>query len=95
VATKTVLVDDINGKEDEVRTVRLTYDGVQYSIDLGKASRVSLDAALRPFLQHARSRGDDRPARIRAWATDNGFEVPSRGRIPKDVEAAYEEAIHG
>src|SRR3954454_15013071 len=29
------------------------------------------------------------PKLIRAWATDNGISVPTRGRIPGDVERQY------
>ena len=32
------------------------------------------------------------PKVIRAWATDNGIAVPSRGRIPGEVERQYDEA---
>ncbi|KAJ1684545.1 hypothetical protein LUZ63_020300 [Rhynchospora breviuscula] len=29
---------------------------------------------------------------IREWARGNGFEVPERGRLPKEVKEAYESA---
>lgn len=29
---------------------------------------------------------------IRAWAADNGYKVSSRGRIPQEVQDAYEQA---
>ena len=32
------------------------------------------------------------PKVIRAWATENGIEMPARGRIPTDVERQYNEA---
>src|SRR3954447_6827180 len=32
------------------------------------------------------------PKAIRAWATENGIEMPARGRIPTDVERQYNEA---
>ena len=31
-------------------------------------------------------------ADIRAWARDNGYEVPDRGRVSADVRAAYDAA---
>lgn len=34
----------------------------------------------------------ERTAAIRQWARDNGYEVSSRGRIHKDVVAAYNKA---
>ena len=39
-------------------------------------------------------RDDGRAARMRAWANDNGFDLPALGRIPKEVVEAYHEA-HG
>lgn len=98
MASRTVLVDDLNGKEDDVRTVRLTYDGTAYTLDLGKTSRVALDAALRPFLTHARSRprdGESEASKIRSWARVNGVQVPPRGKIPADVLTQYKEATGG
>src|SRR6187399_1679023 len=32
------------------------------------------------------------PKVIRAWATENGIEMPARGRIPTDIERRYNEA---
>jgi len=31
-------------------------------------------------------------AEVRAWAKDNGHEVPDRGRVPQEVRDAYEAA---
>lgn len=98
MASKTVLVDDLDGSERDVRTVRLSVDGTQYSLDLGPASRKLLQAALKPFLGKARVRakeGESKAAHIRVWAKENGFQVPSRGKIPSDIEAHYEEAQRG
>lgn len=32
------------------------------------------------------------PKTIRAWARENGFEVPDRGRLPDNIIAAFQEA---
>jgi len=40
----------------------------------------------------ARSRRSRDPKAIRAWATANGVNVPTRGRIPRDVERQFNEA---
>jgi hypothetical protein len=37
---------------------------------------------------------DGRAARMRAWAKENGYDLPAFGRIPKEVLEAYYEA-HG
>lgn len=98
MASKTVLVDDLDGSERDVRTVRLSVDGTQYSLDLGPNSRKLLNAALKPFLSKARVRakeGESKAAHIRSWAAENGIKVPARGKIPASVEAQYEEAQNG
>jgi hypothetical protein len=34
--------------------------------------------------------GESRKALIRAWAAENGHPVPARGKIPREVSAAYD-----
>jgi hypothetical protein len=34
-------------------------------------------------------------SQVRQWATENGYEVSSRGRIPANIVEAYEEANAG
>lgn len=36
-----------------------------------------------------------RPAEVRAWATENGYEVGERGRLPRATEAAFVLARRG
>jgi hypothetical protein len=108
VAQRTVirLIDDLDGKEIEAngQTVSFTYNGTTYEIDLGEKNAKKLDDALAPFVAAARrvggrqSRGS-RPAAgdvdnraVRAWATSNGIELSSRGRIPTDVIEKYKAA---
>jgi Lsr2 len=38
------------------------------------------------------STGGTSASEIRAWARENGFQVPDRGRIPGEVREAYESA---
>jgi hypothetical protein len=40
------------------------------------------------------SAGGATPAEIRAWARENGMDVPDRGRVSEEVRAAYA-AAHG
>lgn len=40
----------------------------------------------------ARTKGPTELSAIRAWAQENGFEVSDRGRIPGEVQAAYDAA---
>ena len=39
-----------------------------------------------------RERGAGSPAEIRAWARENGWDVPDRGRVSSEVREAYEAA---
>jgi hypothetical protein len=97
-----VLVDDLD-QSDAEETVSFGLDGKEYAIDLNGKNARSLRDALAPFVAHARpvsSRGGRRssskaaasgaaPSEIRAWARDNGFDVPERGRVAAEVREAY------
>lgn len=94
-----VKVDDIDRSIDEdVRTVALAYQGVEYEIDLGPRHRAALANVLAPFIQAARPVRATTPRRahhraeaaaIRAWAAEEGIGLQARGRIPGDVRARY------
>src|SRR3954470_21068115 len=95
-----VLVDDID-QSDAEETVAFGLDGKEYAIDLNTKNARALRDALAPYVAHARSvsgrsrrgsaktAGGAAPAEIRAWARDNGFDVPDRGRVSADVREAY------
>ncbi len=97
-----VLVDDLD-QSDAEETVSFGLDGKEYAIDLNKKNARSLRDALAPFVAHARpvsSRSGRRsasktaasgaaPSEIRAWARNNGFDVPERGRVAAEVREAY------
>jgi hypothetical protein len=95
-----VLVDDLD-QSDAEETVAFGLDGKEYAIDLNKKNARSLRDALAPYVAHARpvsSRGTRRSTRtgsgpaaseIRAWARENGFNVPDRGRVAAEVREAY------
>ena len=101
-----VLVDDIDGGE-ATQTVSFGLDGAQYEIDLNDENAQALREAIAPFVGHARkvtgtpkrggrraARSDDGPTpkEIRAWATENGYELSERGRVPEEIRQAYEAA---
>src|SRR3954452_7269992 len=89
-----VLVDDIDGSEAE-ETVSFALDGKEYEIDLSSKNAAKLRDAIAPYVGHARKAAGRRrgsrgtagpsPADIRAWARDNGFDVPDRGRVSSEV----------
>lgn len=94
-----VLVDDIDGSPAD-ETVSFALDGKEYEIDLNTKNARKLRDAVAPYLGHARRAGGRRrgrsasgsgpsPADIRAWARDNGFNVPDRGRVSSEVREAY------
>ncbi len=95
-----VLVDDIDQSEAE-ETVNFGLDGKNYAIDLNAEHAGKLREALAPYIAHARpaggrgrrsagkAAGGPAPAEIRAWARENGFDVPDRGRVSAEVREAY------
>lgn len=100
------LVDDIDGKPGD-QTVSFGLDGVNYDIDLSDKNAEKVRAALAPYVAVARrtgkapskgkgkgGNGGPNPRDVRAWAKDQGMDVPDRGRIPAEVTAAYESAAH-
>lgn len=102
----TELVDDISGGK-AVENVNFALDNVDYEIDLSKKNADALRKALKPFVEAARkvparqaskakANGRRTPRRdlsaVRAWASENGFQVAERGRIPADVIEAYDQA---
>lgn len=56
-------VDDLDGTNDNVTTVRFTFDGTQYEIDLGSSNRRGLEEALAPYTDKARVVGGSRKKR--------------------------------
>lgn len=102
-----VLEDDLDGTE-ATQTVSFALDGTSYEIDLNDAHAEELRQALAVYVGHGRKvgggarraggarksapAGGATPGEIRSWASDNGFEVPERGRISAEVRAAYEAA---
>jgi hypothetical protein len=100
-----VLVDDIDGS-DAGETVTFGLDGATYEIDLNEKNAAALRDALAPYLGHARRSGGTRrgkksspaassgpsAAEVRAWARENGWDVPDRGRVSADVRQAYDAA---
>jgi len=93
-----VLVDDVDGTPAE-ETVSFALDGKEYEIDLSAKNAAKLRDAIAPYVGHARRAASRRrggrgaigpsPADIRAWARDNGFNVPDRGRVASEVREAY------
>jgi hypothetical protein len=43
--------------------------------------------------RRGRSAGDVDPKTVRAWAAEHGIAISSRGRIPADIVAQYQQAV--
>ncbi|CAL9477663.1 Nucleoid-associated protein Lsr2 [Streptomyces sp. enrichment culture] len=96
------LSDDLDGGE-AAETVTFGLDGKSYEIDLNPANAKKLRKSLAPYVAAGRRQSRSGrafkhtslapdPAVVRAWARSHDFEVPPRGRIPKRVYEAYEQA---
>ncbi|SDE45821.1 histone-like nucleoid-structuring protein Lsr2 [Auraticoccus monumenti] len=101
-----LLVDDIDGtelNENDGKTIRFAWQGVEYSIDLSEKNAKKFEDAVEPYRTNATrvggrvSRGagvatrTDRSqlAAIRKWARAKGMKVSERGRISQEVLDAY------
>lgn len=105
MAQRTVITleDDLAGGEAD-ETVTFALDGTTYEIDLNVDNADTLRGILYDYTAKARKVGgktktsgrkqaaESGPAaaEIRAWAVENGYDVPARGRIPADVREAYD-----
>jgi hypothetical protein len=93
-----------NGKGE---SVEFSLDGTSYQIDLSAKNATALRKAFEPWVASARKSGGSRGRRaaggrakrdrsqtaaIREWALASGYKISSRGRIPAEVEAAYNAA---
>lgn len=100
----TQITDDLDGSKD-AEEVSFSYQGIDYSIDLGKKNIAAFEKALKPYITAAtrvpkgaaRSGRSPKPrsanrnlSAVRAWAKSAGLQVSDRGRIPKSVLEQYE-----
>lgn len=106
MAKKTVVhvVDDIDGTAAQV-TVRFSWDGHAYEIDLSAKNARAFQSAVDPYVKAATRVASRRPAKktlaqlptvdlaaVREWAVSNGHNVANRGRVPSIVVDAYHAA---
>ena len=98
------LEDDLGGGPAD-ETVRFSFGGAEYEIDLSKKNAKAFRKQLAPFIEHARKAGRAQPRRtsrapasrersgdVRAWAKEHGVAVSERGRIPASVLEQYRAA---
>lgn len=98
--------DDLDGSAN-ASAVTFSYDGTEYTIDLSNKNKTAFDKVMKPYVaagtkvsarrstprKGARSSGGRTDLNaVREWATANGHQVSSRGRIKADVLDAYDAA---
>jgi hypothetical protein len=104
--TTTVRTDDLDGgPADETVTLELEGDTYELDLSAAnaralreqlrpwtsKARRTGTDAGAAPQRRtDLPATGESRKALIRAWAAETGHPVPTRGKIPREVVAAYD-----
>ncbi|MEW1629651.1 Lsr2 family protein [Streptomyces sp. NPDC089173] len=103
---RSIVESDISGKPDAA-TATFGLGDTWYEIDLTPEERKKLEEALKPYLKAGRKAGKaasetkvvpettpEERDKIRAWGKKNGYEFAERGRIPKKIMKAFDEA-HG
>lgn len=103
-------IDDLDGSViEEGSSHTFSLDGEEWEIDLTPEHYDELREALRPYMSGGRltsrprvrgtsskaKRDTEQLTKIREWARDNGYEVSAKGRIPRAVEEAYNNAENG
>lgn len=76
MARKFVLVDDIDGAEDDVQTVTFTIDGRSFEIELATKNRTKFNAQQEYWISHARSTGKRKTSStpsVKTKATGSGL----------------------
>jgi len=104
MAIRKVVESDISGKPDAA-TVTFGLGDTWYEIDLTVEEKKELERKFKDYLSHGRKASpkgekkrlvpDTTPEEretIREWGRANGFEFAERGRIPKPLQKAYDEA---
>jgi hypothetical protein len=103
--TQIILIDDLSGEtipDGKGGTVTFGLDGVEYAIDLTDMNADKLRAALSSYVaagsrvgrktgtRGTRLQSGPSAREVRDWARSNGYKVPDRGRIPRDVRGAFD-----
>lgn len=103
MAKRVIVESDLSGEPD-AETVSFAFDGKSYTVDLTEGEKEEFGKLLATYIDvaeeatvtgqtsiPAQSTGPD-PAKVRAWAQENGIEVNAKGRVPHSVIAQYEKA---
>lgn len=104
MAIRSIVESDLSGKPDAA-TATFGLGDTWYEVDLTAEEQKKLEETLKPYLKVSRKAGKAAPKKrvvpetteeerikIRAWGKENGYAFAERGRIPKHVMKAYDEA---
>ena len=92
---------DLSGEEIDASnpTVKFTFDSTSYELDLTESESQALTDSLASYIGAARQvsgnasqRSGPPASEVRAWAIKQGIEIPTKGRIPLEIKAAYDMA---
>lgn len=93
--------------ESNSPTVYFAIDGTSYEVDLTEEEQTRLREAVAPYAAVGRRAAGGRRAsaggasstadgpsakEVRAWAVQQGLDVPARGRVPAEITDAYRAA---
>lgn len=110
VVTTITLIDDLTGDEvpeTEGSTVKYSFEGNEYEIDLTRHNIELFQKALEPYISNSRKvksapRAPRAPRGMptvyktiaaRRWCKNHGFpNLPDRGRLPEEARQAYLDA---
>ncbi|MDW6058066.1 Lsr2 family protein [Streptomyces sp. FXJ1.4098] len=107
MAIRSIVESDLSGKPDAA-TVTFGLGDTWYEVDLTAEEQKELEKTLKSYVKVGRKVGKTTPVKkpvvpettleerdkIRKWAKEEGYEFADRGRIPKTIMKAYDEA-HG
>lgn len=99
-------VSDLSGvdiADGEGKTVNFSVEGVEYQLDLTQKEFDKFNSAMDFYITHATrvggrkksgaaSKSDYDAKLVRAWAVEQGLDIPSRGRIPSELVEQYKAA---
>jgi len=92
---------DLSGEEivSANPTATFSLDGTAYEMELTVAERATLSDAMSQYIGAARQvsrkttpKSGTSAATVRAWAIKQGIQIPAKGRIPLEIQAAFDKA---
>jgi hypothetical protein len=102
------MVDDLDGTEEGVETIRFGLDGKEWEIDLSADNNASFRKFMAPYVEagrpaarasrqappsrRQRPAGTPDPIEVRKWAQAQGIKVSERGRVPVSIVRRFQEA---